>query len=232
VSAEHNDRLKDQGTADLCRRFREETARYRPGEPSDDRCSFEVFRRAIVEGDEHCWHEIVATFDGVVRGWCRRAAGGWASDLDELAALTWEKFWRCYTADKLHAAGTTAQVLSYLKLCVRSVVLDAARQHASVLPLDEATPDGGDGTLSPADLCGDGTAHTALWQLIDEQVHDERERVLLHLRYELGLKSADAQARRPDLFPCVGEVYRVTRNVLDRLRRSPAVHVWWAEQCA
>jgi len=166
-----------------------------------------------------------------VRAWCRRAAGEWAGDLDELVTLTWEKFWRNYTADKLRAAGATARLLSYLKLCVRSVVLDAARHHASALPLDWVA-DRWDATRSSGDPCDDGTAHAALWQIVDEHLHDECERVLVHLQFELGLKSAEVQAHRPDLFPCIRDVYRVTRNVLDRLRRSPAMRAWWTEQCA
>jgi hypothetical protein len=45
----------------------------------------------------------------------------------------------------------------------------------------------------------------------------------------LGLTSAEVQRRRPDLFPAVGEVYRVTRNLLDRLRRSPEMARWMRE---
>ena len=29
--------------------------------------------------------------------------------------------------------------------------------------------------------------------------------------------------------PSIGDVYRVTRNVLDRLRRSAAIRAWWTE---
>ena len=57
--------------------------------------------------------------------------------------------------------------------------------------------------------------------LIDSHLSSEEERALIYLKYELGLKSAEVQGRRPDLFPTVNDVYRVTRNLLDRLRRSP-----------
>ncbi len=53
--------------------------------------------------------------------------------------------------------------------------------------------------------------------------------MLIYLKYELGLKSAEIQARRPDLFPSVGDVYRLERNILDRLRRSEALERWFAE---
>jgi hypothetical protein len=112
------------------------------------------------------------------------------------------------------------------------VVLDAARHHASALPLDWAVAERWEATRSSVESYDDGTGRVALWQVVNEHLHDECERVLVHLRFELGLKSAEVQAHRPDLFPCIGDVYRVTRNVLDRLRRSPALRAWWTEQCA
>jgi len=51
--------------------------------------------------------------------------------------------------------------------------------------------------------------------------------VLMHLSLEIGLKPREIQAQRPDLFPDIKEVYTMTRNVFDRLRRSPEFHRWY-----
>lgn len=227
--ATDNGLLTSLPVAELCRRCAEETARFHQGAPSDDGPCFELFRRAIVERDECCWRELVSLYDAQVRAWCRRAARC-LDDPDELAALTWEKFWQHCTAEKLRAAGSTAQLLCYLKLCARSVAVDAARVRAAWLSLDQAVVDWPDSAPSPADVCGEGAARTALWQMVDTHVHDEREQVVVHLLYELGWKSAEIQLSRPDLFPSVQEVYRVTRNVLDRLRRSQALRAWYAQE--
>ncbi len=226
-----DDLLKGQRPEDLCSRCREETARFRHGARFDDGACFELFRRAIVERDERCWGGLVAIYDDEVRVWCRRAAAGQALDLDELVCLTWEKFWRHCTADKLRAAGCTGRVLGYLKACARSVVIDALRGRSAVLPLDPAIVDLPDGAPSVAELHASAAADVALWRAVYDHLKCEPERALVHLRYEVGLTSAETHAQRPDLFPCVGDVYRVTRKVLDRLRRSRSLRDWWADRC-
>ena len=213
--------------AELCRRAREETARYARGEPYDEGICYELLRRAIAEQDERCWQEVYALYHEQVLSWCRRAAAGHVADHEELAALTWAKFWRSYTPAKLSPAGGTAAVLRYLKMCARSVVVDAARASSRTVPLEERLGAWED-TASAAEAPLAHMDRAALWELVDRRLRDERERVLVFLLYEVGLRPADLPARRPDLFPTVREVYRVTRNVLDRLRRCRELAAWLA----
>jgi DNA-directed RNA polymerase specialized sigma24 family protein len=147
--------------------------------------------------------------------------------LDELMQVTWVKFWHSYTPAKFGVVTELAQVLQYLKLCARSAVLDAARHRRETTRLD---PDlsVADPHPSPDEAHLAAVERAALWRLVEGQLHDERERVLLQLTYGFGLKAAAVHARRPDLFASVQEVYRVTRNVLDRLRRSHVLQEWFA----
>jgi hypothetical protein len=230
---EAGDPAGNLSVAELCRRCRQETVRYRGGEPHDDRYSFEVFRRAVVERDERCWQELYDLYHDQVLTWCRQAGGALAGDLDEFLALTWERFWMNYTPEKLHASTGTAAMLSYLKMCSRSVVVDAARGrqrsvfgHPAALPLDHAAVEWAARQASPDETLASSAGRDALWQAINSRLRDERERVLMYLTLELGLRSAEIQTRRPDLFPAVVDVYRATRNVLDRLRRDAELRAW------
>src|SRR5262249_15063291 len=81
----------------LCRRCREQTARYRRGESYDDRFCFDLFRRAVAGRDDRCWPELQSIYHDQVLAWCRRAGSGSRTEPADLVALTWEKFWMYYT---------------------------------------------------------------------------------------------------------------------------------------
>jgi DNA-directed RNA polymerase specialized sigma24 family protein len=218
------DELTYVSHADLLARCRTEMARYRRAEPHDDRTAVELFRRAIAERDDRAWEALRPLYERHVTEWCRRA-GAVPADLDESVQATWVKFWQHYTPVKLQSAAGLRDVLAYLKLCARSVVLDTARHRGSACRLGDG-PEPADTRPSSADRQVEAEERDAFWRQLETLMRSERERVLVALIYGLGLRSAEVQARRPDLFPTVGEVYRTTRNVLDRLRRSLALREW------
>ncbi len=206
-------------------RCRDETARYRRDQPYDDRFCFEIFRRAIEGRVEECWQELQGIYRDQLLAWCRRT-GGSGSDVEELMALTWEKFWRNFTAAKLASAGSCAAVLRYLKMCAQCVTIDSGRAAMAAGSLDAAAVDVADERPLPGDLQAERSATEEFWQLVDATLHDRRERVLVHLTYEIGLKPAQIQAQRPDLFPSIKTVYQTTRAILDRLRRNAELRSW------
>lgn len=225
------ERPETMPVAHLCRRAQEETNRYRTGITGDERFAMEVVRRAVVERDEVCWEALHAMYGPVVQAWCRAMYRHAELEVEELAALAWEKFWRSFTADKLAVCRGAGSVLAYLKACVHSVVVDAQRRRPAPLPLDAA------GTRpdlmpSPEETVTAAEERARLRELVLRHVRDERDRAIVVLSYELGLRSAAVQAARPDLFPTVADVYRATRNLLDRLGRSRELRAWFARERA
>ncbi len=216
--------------ADLCRRCRAETERYRRREPHDDAFCFEAVRRAIVEQDQVCWRELVGTFQEQVLAWCRKVGAGPHADVDELLTLAWAKFWKSYTGDKLSDADGMRAVLLYLKTCVRSVVIDEVRARAPTVPLEEGPHEPASHQPSPAEQQAREAANAELWAIVERHLRNDRERALVYLMFELGLKPAEIQARRPDLFPAATDVYRLWRNIGDRLRRSADLRRWFDEE--
>lgn len=214
----------------VCRRCREEIARYRRGEPHDERFCLELFRRAVAEHDENCWQELQSVYRDQVLSWCRRSAQGPETDIEELAALTWEKFWQHFTAEKLSASNGSAAVLLYLKMCARSAAVDVGRARGSARSLDEAPAEIADSGRLPAEEYARKAAFAQFWAMVNEVLRDQREAILVHLTYELGLKPAEIQAQRPDLFPSIKEVYQLTRNLLDRLRRNRELREWFEQE--
>jgi hypothetical protein len=211
---------------ELCRRFREETERFDKRMESDGRFALEIVRRAVVDREECCWSELVNVYNERVTAWCRRADLRGRYEPEELVAWTWVKFWRYYSAAKLGASSSLAAVLSYLKLCAYSAVVDRARSEHTSLPLDRPRAGVPGATTRFDGPIIDAGARTALWRVVMGCVKDERGRVLVELSFCRGLRSAEVHESRPDLFASVQQVYSESRNLMDRLRRSKELRAW------
>lgn len=212
--------LTDLGMPDLAAQSRAEAESFRAGRPHDDRYAIEIFSRAVGQRDEQAWEALYRLYHEHVVSWCRRN-GATDDNLDELVNATWAKFWQHYTTEKLASAGTLAGILTYLRMCARSVTLDEERSRIRTSELDTARDVPDEQPAAEDRLAGREQAE-ALLQRVAGHLRDERERVLFVLTYQTGLRPAEIQRRRPDLFADVAEVYRLTRNILDRLRRDPA----------
>jgi hypothetical protein len=114
-------------------------------------------------------------------------------------------------------------------MCARSVVVDAARRRAALQRTAHDDQDRAATAPAPDDALADADARQIFWEIVQGCLREERERLLVQLMFELGLRSAEVQAARPDLFPTVADVYRTTRNILDRLRRNRDLQAWLAE---
>jgi hypothetical protein len=216
----------------LARRAGEQLARFRRGEPSEDCFCLELFRRAVVERDEDCWRELHSILHEQVLSWCRVIGPGGVADPAELVCIAWEKFWLHFTPAKLAAAKGIDGVLCYLKMCARSAAMDAVQWRTRLQSLDAAPIERSDGRPTPAEAEADRDARTRFWAIVNASLRDERERVLAHLNYEVGLRPCEILAQRPDFFHSSAEVYQVTRNIVDRLRRSRELQAWVGQEQA
>jgi DNA-directed RNA polymerase specialized sigma24 family protein len=114
-----------------------------------------------------------------------------------------------------------AAILKYLKMCVHSVIADEvrarqARLYEETLDAIEQEPSSED----PAEDVISGLSIQSLWQVIQEELNGEDERLLIYLAYVQGMKPAEICVQHHQLFPSVEDVYRIKRNVLERLRRN------------
>ena len=214
----------------LSARCREELARYRRGAACDDGFCLALFRRAVVDRDDAAWQELQAIFHEQVLTWCRSATGRSGADSEELVCIAWEKFWAHFTPCKLVAARDAAWVLRYLKMCARSAAFDALRSRGPELALDEFVAEHPDRHPLLSEAHADNDARARFWAIVNASLRDDRERVMAHLSYELGLKPCQIQCQQPDLFPSIVDVYQVTRNVLDRLKRNRELRLWCEQE--
>lgn len=208
---------------DACR---QETARFLRQEPSQDRFCFEIFRRAICDGDQAAWDAIYATYHGIVAAWSRRhpAAPAVRIDDDEMVNRAFERFWKALGPERFPSFPSLAALLRYLKMCVHSVIQDDLRKGAGARleSLSEqvdglaAAPEAE--TLIVGDLAG-----RDLWEAISAEARDDGERLVAYLSLVLDCKPGEIHRRYPSKFASAADVYRTKRNLLDRLRRSAPI---------
>jgi DNA-directed RNA polymerase specialized sigma24 family protein len=218
--------LAPLATVELAERCAAEEARFRQRLAVDERAGLELFRRAIQQRDEAAWELIYQQWKGSLLRWllqhpaARLVLEHESSESYLTAALS--KFWQA-TSSETHSQPvfeTLADILAYLRRCLNSVVLDAVRQIRT--RQQEVFEDflAKEAVNQPEPFGGD------LWQCIERALPDARERRLMYLRYVLGYRPREIAAAYPAEFPQVEMVYRMERNVLQRLSRHPVLARW------
>jgi hypothetical protein len=213
-------------TAALAEACREETEKVRRGEPSRDEFCFELIGRALRERDHAAWEAIRGHYRRMVLAWVRQhpMANAVQEEDDYWVTRAFERFWAAIGPERFDSFPSLAALLQYLKMCVHSVLLDEvrARGAAPTESLDELGEGVGEGP-DIEELAVGQLAGLDLWNAIVAELTDEAERLVVYLSFVRDIKPAEIQRRHPDRYPAVGEVYRIMRNALDRLRRSARI---------
>jgi len=226
MRAERAPDLQSLPTEVLAKRCRAEAARVGDEESTAEADALELLRRALNEGDVAAWGAFAARYRGLVLSTVRRQPVFALVDEDEnfWVDRTLERFWSAAGRHRLHRFPKLAAVLRYLRMCARSVLLDEVRarrptQHVCLAASEEA---GARVEYVESMVLGNVAAHE-LWRVILGELRSEPERLVARLSLVSGLSPRHIQARYPDRYADVGQVYRIKRNVVDRLRRSARV---------
>ncbi|QBD82329.1 hypothetical protein EPA93_42675 [Ktedonosporobacter rubrisoli] len=220
---------------DLARCCSEETSKFLRQNASDDSYCLELFRRAIVKRDDAAWSSVYQQYSPLVLTWVTQHQSAVSLMGQDGGAVlvnaAFAKFAQALTPAKMENFDSLAAVLKYLKMCVHSVVADEirvrqARQYEETLELIEHEPAVGD----PAEDIVANLSAQGLWQIIQEELNSDDERVLVYLAYVQGMKPGEICTQQRRIFPTVDDVYRVKRNVLERLRRNKRLRMMFRQQ--
>jgi hypothetical protein len=191
---------------------------FRRGESSNGTYGLELLHRAIMQGDQVAWEGVQQCLGEMVRGWIRchpsrAAACRWESE-ENYVALAFERFCQA-TARQQVAFETFAGALAYLRTCLNGAILDTLRAYSrpKEVPLLEAE--------ESAELYEkDQNDSSEVWQILQTMLPDGREQRLAYLLYHCGLKPREVVRFCPHEWSDIQEVYRLRRNIMDRLLRN------------
>src|SRR5215469_13722499 len=216
-------------TAALAEQCLLELSAYRRGEPCDEGYGLELFRRATVEGDAEAWEWVQHCFGESVLGWLRRhpsrAAAYRLESEENYVALTFERFWQATSLSQQVAFKTLAAALQYLQASLHGAILDTLRAYSR--PKEIPLPEPGE----PDELFEEEqTEGSEVWEMLQTLLPNQREQRLAYLLFYGGLKPREIVRFCPQEWSDVQEIYRLRRNILERLMRNADQLRWRLSQ--
>ena len=215
----------------------------------DERYCLELIRRIGAAQDASAWAVLYAQFAPLVLSWLARGARGREAIAiegpDVLVNMSFTKLWGALRSGTKQF-NTVGEFLSYLKACTASVLADWWRELPSTLRpgnetiedtsgSDSDAPDPGSPDYraaavalsdDPADEVIARLSFLELYEIVQGALQDEAERAIVYLSLLCDFTPKAIYQARQDLFPGVEDVYRVKRNVLERLRRNGQVRAY------
>ncbi len=190
---------------------------------SDERFCLELFRLALEEERPAAWTWVLRCHENQVARAVRthRSLTGCAEEVEDLVQLAFTKFARFARFQPPLPA-----IVSYLRSCADSVVIDCARRRQATdyaLSLDD--PELNPGLLpaaedDPAAAIQETLERDALWAAVLGFAQDDLERLVAFYALHQGARPAEIQARFPDLFTAPAQVSQIRDNFVRRLKRN------------
>jgi DNA-directed RNA polymerase specialized sigma24 family protein len=212
------DRLADECADHTTRFFNRAT--YDPG------YCYELFRRAIVERNNYAWDKIYHQYQPLVVKWVINHTGlpATGEEVDYFVNGAFDRMWSAVDAEKFKQFDDLAEVLRYFKLCAHSVIVDYTRVNPiDALDLEPFPPLLRQDLPSIEERIVGQLERQELWEAVAALMHNEKDIIVLEWSFMYDLKPSAIYAENSDRFESLDEVYRVKRNLLNRLRRS---QVW------
>jgi DNA-directed RNA polymerase specialized sigma24 family protein len=182
---------------------------------------YDLFRRAVQERDAEAWAMIAARYRRLLIVWAARCQAAQMAEetCEDLADRALARAWAALTPDRFATFPNLPALLAYLRTCVTTTAIDAARTRATHDRLAQCADRTDPVSLEQAML--EHLDQAELWGIVAGLVKTEAERVVLTERFVWDLPPRTILARHPALFADVTAIYAAIRNLCDRLRRNP-----------
>jgi hypothetical protein len=180
---------------ELCRRCAEETEKYARRQESDPQYCFELMRRALAEDSHEAFERVYQIYERQTIVWVHShsmfSQTGEEPEFFARAALSALYF--ALRGEKFLRFGSLPQVLSYLKTCVHTSIMQYLRDQRSarVASIEEAGELG-----AQLDMSAGVSAHE-LWEHICSLLPDDRSRALARMALVQDLKPRQIVAAAP-----------------------------------
>jgi hypothetical protein len=196
-----------------------EIDKYCRGERCTDAYGVELLRRATIQGDQEAWVWVQHCFGGIVRVWLRshpkREAACRLESEENYVAQAFERFWQATASNQRVEFNRLAAALQYLRASLHGAILDTLRAYSR--PREVSLPEPGEPGEPPGE---DSTNSSEAWNILKMMLSNQREQRLAYLLYHCGLKPREIVRFCPQEWTDVQEIYRLRRNILERLLRN------------
>jgi hypothetical protein len=179
---------------------------------------YELFRRAIVYRDAEAWAAIHACYRPLLISWAYRCGAGTdtAESADDIADQALARAWAVLTPAHFAAFASLAQLLSYLRACVATTVIDSTRAKAATEHAQQALHTNAPAT--PEQIVLATLDRDALWRAVIALVATPVEHIVLVESLVYGFPPRTILARHPQLFPDIATIYSTKRSLFNRLQ--------------
>jgi hypothetical protein len=190
-----------------------EIDKYRRGEPWTDEDGLELLCRATVQEDQKAWTWVLHCCSGLVHGWQRRhpmrEVACRLESVENDVAQAFERFWQATTLTQRVEFNMLAATSQYLHASLNGAILDTLRTYAR--PEEVTLPDLGEPYME------DTTDSSEVWETLQTILSNEREQRLAYLLFHCDLKPREIIHFCQEEWSDVREIYRLRRNIMDRL---------------
>jgi hypothetical protein len=198
----------------------QEMGKYRRKEACNDQYCLEVLRRAVIVRDGRAWEVLQQLFSDNVRLWINRHPHHEAALRHESEQTyicdTFRRFWQSVSEQKV-TFSTLAGALSYLHLCSHSAIMDTLRLYSR--PKEEPLPEYSQGTGGEP-FVEDAYHQNELWEIIENLLPSQKEKRIAYLHFHCNLKPREIIRYCPGEFKDEDEIYRLKRNIMERILRN------------
>jgi len=214
-------------------RCSEEIKNHYRGLQNDEQFCLEIFRRALIDGDNDAWAALREQFQPNILYWLRHHTRGREAleiDLEQnYVNDTFSRLWQWGHNQKAnfnHLGEFNSQkgfdslpgALRFLHDCLHSLIMDRMRTLARQQAVPLRTTDSSIPSTSEAHVL-----RQELWSTIRATLSDTQEFRIIFLVYHEGLKPRQILQLCPDEFDDIKEVRRLMKNAMDRLRRHDVI---------
>ena len=202
----------------LIERCKRELSNFRNGRQTDERYGLEMFRR-VRNNDQDAWIGLQYCFSDNILIWLyRHPSKETALQLESeenYVAMAFERFWRAAVHRHTLEFTTLAAALEYLHASLNGAILDTLRSHTR--RREVALPEPG---FQDEPYVEDVEEYSELWDMLRRMFPDVKDLRVVYLLFHCGLKPREIVQYCPREFASVQEVYRIRRNIMERLTRN------------
>ncbi len=213
----------------LAHQCRKEETRFRSGQDNPTSACRELFRLAIVHQSQPAWRAVHEQYHAQLLRW----ASGHQAAAEDIAQKAWEKFIHSVTPEKFPRFANIGALMSFLKRCVKSVLIDRARAKEREQVALEAWGDREGDAMhqNPSSPSGiiDDIVHHQFAEDVYDRLRDEEERLVIFSSFELGLPPREIAKRYSEQFPTAKHVSRIKERVIRRLANDPVLRQRYME---